>query len=93
MLIEFLIEFIGELFIEGTLEAGTSKRVPMPLRVILLILFFGLYVGLVGLITICGISNAKDGNLFGAVVLFAIAAFIAVMVIVWFIKTYKEKYR
>lgn len=91
MLIEFLTEFIGSLLIEGSLEAGTSKRVPMPLRILLLVLFFGFYIGLIGIITVCGINNAKNGNIFAAAVLFAIAVFIALMVIVWFIKTCKEK--
>lgn len=86
-----IMEFIASLILEGTLEAGKSKKVPMPLRVLLLILFFGIYIALVGIITVCSISNAKDGNIFAAAVLFAIAVFIATMVIVWFVKTCKEK--
>lgn len=87
-----LIEFIMSLILEGTLEAGTSRKVPLPLRILLLLVFFSFYAALIGVIIMVGANCLKGGKIFGAVVMFAIAAIIALMVIVWFIRTYKSKH-
>lgn len=43
-----IMEFIASLILEGTLEAGTSKKVPLPLRILLLLVFFAFYCALIG---------------------------------------------
>lgn len=88
-----IMEFIVSLILEGTLEAGTSKKVPMPLKILLLIVFFAIYAALIGIIIMLGINGIKDGKIFGAIVMFAMAALIAVMSVAAFIKTYKSKCR
>ena len=88
-----IIEFIISLILEGSLEAGTSKKVPMPLRILLLIIFFAIYAALIGIIIMLGVNGIKDGRIFRAIVMFAIAALIAVMSVAAFIKTYKSKRR
>ncbi len=87
-----IMEFIVNLILEGTLEAGTSKKVPMPLRILLLIIFFAIYAALIGVIIMLGVNGIKDGKIFGAIVMFAVAALIAVMSVAAFIKTYKSKH-
>lgn len=87
-----IMEFIVNLILEGTLEAGTSKKVPMPLRILLLIIFFAIYAALIGIIIMLGVNGIKDGKIFGAIVMFAVAALIAVMSVAAFIKTYKSKH-
>lgn len=87
-----IMEFIVNLILEGTLEAGTSKKVPMPLRILLLIIFFAIYAALIGIIIMIGVNGIKDGKIFGAIVMFAVAALIAVMSVAAFIKTYKSKH-
>jgi hypothetical protein len=88
-----IMEFIVSLILEGTLEAGTSKKVPIPLKILLLIIFFAIYAALIGIIIMLGINGIKDGKIFGAIVMFAMAALIAVMSVAAFIKTYKSKCR
>lgn len=88
-----IMEFIVSLILEGTLEAGTSKKVPIPLRILLLIIFFAIYAALIGIIIMLGINGIKDGKIFGAIVMFAMAALIAAMSVAAFIKTYKSKCR
>ncbi len=87
-----IMEFIVNLILEGTLEAGTSKKVPMPIRILLLIIFFAIYAALIGIIVMLGVNGIKDGKIFGAIVMFAVAALIAVMSVAAFIKTYKSKH-
>ncbi len=87
-----IMEFIVSLILEGTLEAGTSKKVPLPLRILLLLVFFAFYCALIGVFIMIGASALKDGRIVGAIVMFAISAIIALMVIVWFIRTCKSKH-
>lgn len=88
-----IMEFIISLILEGSLEAGISKKVPMPLRILLLIIFFAIYAALIGIIIMLGVNGIKEGKIFGAIVMFAIAALVAVMSVAAFIKTYKSKRR
>ncbi len=87
-----IMEFIVSLILEGTLEAGTSKKVTLPLRILLLLVFFAFYGALIGVFIMIGASALKDGRIFEAIVMFAISAIIALMVIVWFIRTCKSKH-
>lgn len=88
-----LMEFIVSLILEGTLEAGTSKKVPLPLRIFLLLVFFSFSAAIIGVIIMLGVKGINDGRIFRAIVMFVIAALIAVMSVAAFIKTYKSKRR
>ncbi|MBR3970102.1 MAG: hypothetical protein IKJ87_03390 [Ruminococcus sp.] len=87
-----LIEFIMSLILEGTLEAGTSRKVPLLLRIFLLLVFFSFYAAIIGVFIMLGVNSLKNGRIFGASAMFVIAAIIALMVIVWFIRTCKSKH-
>ena len=76
------------LILEGTLEAGTSKKVPLPLRILLLLVFFLFYAALIGIFIMIGVNALKDGRNSGAIAVFVIAAIIAVLTVASFIKTY-----
>ena len=71
---EILFEALLELLLEGTMEAGTNKRVPKPIRyfiLALLALFFGgLFI--VGLLI--GISQLKESVLSGVVIIVVVLA-------------------
>lgn len=46
-MVEFIIEFIAELFMEGAEEAAVSKRVPKWLRIVLFILLTLFYAAFI----------------------------------------------
>ena len=88
---EFVIEFILELIIEGTIEIGTSRKVALPIRIMALLLFLAIYGVVLGAIAMVGIGIWQDGNMPLAIFVFGIDAFIAIVVVYWIVKQYKEK--
>lgn len=69
---DFFIELIGEVFIEGLFELATNKKVPKIIRYPLLTLFILLYLALVGLLILLGIRLYFDSKL-ASFVLFGLA--------------------
>lgn len=57
---DFLLELVFEIILEGAIEAASDTKVPMPIRILLATVLLGLYLGLVVLIVYIGISN-KNG--------------------------------
>lgn len=91
---DFIIEFIGEIVIEviveGSLELGTSKKVPMPLRILAAILLLAFYFGIIAILLFVALAAMKTNPplawLFIVLaVLFAIGAAYAV------VKKWREK--
>lgn len=69
---EFLLELLFEIILEGTLELGTSRRVPVVVRILALLLILALFGGVTILIVIAGIHVLKQGDtLVGALLLAA----------------------
>ena len=66
---EFVFELFYDLIFEGTLDLtlkiGTSKKVPMFFRILALIVFLVLYVGLVALLSVYGVDALRGNDLFG----------------------------
>lgn len=54
---EIIADFLFELIIEGSLDAFSVKRVPLPLRIIAAIILTGVYGGLTGIFIYCGIRH------------------------------------
>ena len=79
---DFIIELVLTIILEGTMEAVGEKRLPMYVRVIAALLLFVLYFGLGGLLMYEGIKN-RNGLIIG----------IAVFVLVIFACAVVSKYR
>jgi len=86
---DFLIELIGEIFIEGLFELATNKKVPKIIRYPLLTLFILLYLALVGLLILLGIRLYFDSKL-ASFVLFGLAIGLLIITIVSIRKKMKE---
>lgn len=52
-----LFEILLEIFVEGTLEGIQSKKIPLPVRVLLGLIFGGLALGLSGVALCRGITQ------------------------------------
>lgn len=66
---EFVFGLFYDLFFEGTLDIalkiGTSKKVPMFFRILALIVFLVLYVGIIALLSVYGVNALHTNDLFG----------------------------
>ena len=91
---EFIIELIGELLfeiiLEGTIELGTSKKVPLPVRILLLLLFVALFGFIIGAIALIGITAWKDGNTLLSILMLAIDVLIVTLMVFAIAKKYRE---
>ncbi len=96
-LLEGLFEVLLEIIIDGALDAASSRRVPLPLRILAAVIVVGVFGGIVFLMIFGGIRCLSDDELTNgvvlAVILFAFAAFIAGAIIWKFIKAYKSRTR
>lgn len=87
---ELIFELFLEIVIEGCLEIGTSRRVPMPLRILALLLFLGVFGGLIVLFVIIGLGAMEDNPAVGWLMII-IAVLLAVVVGYAVRKKAKEK--
>lgn len=71
---EFLFELIFEIIVEGSLELGTYRKVPMAIRVIAMLLFLAVYGGISVVIFVCGYIALQEKNILGGI-LFIVAGF------------------
>ncbi len=87
---DLLFEFIIDLVIEGSIEASKSKRIPKPIRYILLIfliLFFSLIIFIIEFI---GLSTLNE-NKIGGIIIMIFGLLFLILCIYRFKKTYLEK--
>lgn len=90
---EFAIELILEIVIEGTIELGISKKVPLPIRIIALLIFLAIYGTIIGVFAMVGIGIWQDGNTPLSLMIFGITIFIALLVVYWIVKQYRKNYK
>ena len=90
---EFVLELIFEIIIEGTIEIGTSKKVPLPIRIIALLIFLLIYGAILGVIAMVGIGVWQDGNTSLSFMVFGLDVLIALLVVCWIVKQYKKNYK
>lgn len=70
---EFLFEFLFELIIEGSIELGTSRRVPMVVRVLAILVFLAVYAGIIVAFILIGCSAMQEGSTAAGVLCLAVA--------------------
>lgn len=83
---DLLIEFIGEILTEGSIELIKSKNVPLFIRIMLLLIFSSGYLAFVGLIFFAAIKNQA----LGFIILSLIGVLLLILYIVWIYKLIKD---
>lgn len=88
---EFILELIFEIVVEGCLEVWSEKKVPMPLRILSALIFLAIYLGFAGLLIYIGYDAMINKN-WGAAILFFVVGF-GVLIGVFYMmrKKFKEK--
>ena len=89
----FLFELILELIIIGPFDGATSKKVPMPVRIISAVIFFLIFGGVIGLIAYLGISALIDKRIIAGIIMLFISVLILAMLCYGFRKEYIKKRR
>lgn len=87
---EYLIEFILELVLEGGLEVTKSNKVPKPIRYIILGIIALLFIAVIGLIYLTAFLILKE-SIIGFILIFLLATFMLISAIIKFKKEYLKK--
>lgn len=78
---DFLIELIGEIFIEGLFELATNKKVPVVIRYPILSLFILLYLAVILLLIYLGIKSYTNNKL-ASMILWTLAIVLIIITII-----------
>lgn len=84
---EFLIEFVIDLILEGSIEASKSKKTPKVIRYILLLFIIAFFLGVIGIALFVGLKIAEKNFLAGIFILL-IGVFMLIASIIKFKKVY-----
>lgn len=87
---DFIIEILFEIIIEGSMELGSSKKVPLPLRILAAILILVIYLGMGGWFIYTAYTEVT-GTI--QIVLYAVGFFIFLGGIYMIYKMIKRKQR
>lgn len=85
---ELLFEIIFEIVIEGAFETATSesRRVPIPLRILCVLIVIAVFGGVLALMIFCGTVLWKDGEFLLSALMYVLTAGIAGVLIWRFVK-------
>ena len=87
---EYLIEFILELVLEGGLEVTKSEKVPKPIRYIILGIIALIFIAIVGIIYLTAFLILKQ-SIIGFILIFLLATFMLISIIIKLKKEYLKK--
>jgi len=87
---EYLIEFILELALEGGLEATKSDKVPKPIRYIILGIIVLFFITVIGVIYLTAFLILKQ-SILGFILFFLLASFMLISTIIKLKKEYLKK--
>lgn len=73
---EILFEFLFQIILEGSIELGSEKTVPKPLRILAAFIVFTVFFGMGGVFVYTGYNAALANDRGAAIVLFVVGAFL-----------------
>lgn len=89
---EFLIELVLDLFLEGSIEASKSKKTPKVIRWLLLLFIVVFFLGVIGIMLFVGLSIIEE-NILAGIFILLIGIFMLIASILKFKKVYLTKKR
>ena len=87
---EEILEFVFEIILEGSIELSTSRKVPMPLRVLAVFVLILVYGGLIALVAMIMQECWQEENMTAFWAVAIIGAGILLMIACAVRKKYKE---
>ena len=72
---DFLFELLFDIIVEGSIELGSEKMVPMPLRILAALIVLAIFFGMGGLFVYMGYDAMLKGDKGAGIALFAVGVF------------------
>ncbi len=88
---EFFLEVLFDLILEGSIEIGTSRKVPLVLRILALTLLVVIYGAFVMFLAVVAVTMWKDGSIVGSILVICIDVLFTCMVVLAIRKKYRER--
>lgn len=90
---DILFEFLLEIVVDGAFEVASSgsRRVPLPLRILCLLIVVAVFGGVLALMIFCGTVLWKDGEFLLSALMYVLTAGIAGVLIWRFVKTSRRR--
>lgn len=88
---DFIMELLVEIVLEGTIALGSEKKVPMPLRILCLIVEWTIFFGLGGLFIYMGYDAFLQNDTVAAVVLLPVGSLMIIGGIFIAFKMFRKK--
>ena len=88
---EFIIDFLFEVIVEGATELCKSKRVPMPIRILAMLVCFCIFGIIAGVVYTSGYTFLSEGNNAVAITFFVIGSFLVIAFFYIIYKQFKER--
>ncbi|MGN0601125.1 MAG: hypothetical protein ACI4I7_00285 [Oscillospiraceae bacterium] len=91
---DLLFEIIFGIVFEGISEASTSKKVPVPIRIMTTVLTAVVFLSVIAIIAFMGIVYFKDNNFLGILLLLFDIVLVALLIrkIMKYMKKSREEY-
>lgn len=77
-MLEFIMDFVFDIILEGSAIVMSEKKVPMPIRVIAFCFVVILYLGISGICFLASIDFWMDNGIVASIVFFAVGLFILI---------------
>ena len=89
---EFLLELLFDIVVEGSIELGSEKKVPMPIRILALLVIWTIFFGMGGLLIYGGYEAIIENDTVASVALFfAVGSFLIIGGIYIAYKMFRKK--
>ncbi len=90
-MLELLLELLFDLIVEGSIELGSEKTIPMPLRILAAIIVLAVFFGMGGLFAYMGYEATLGDDKGAAIMFFAVGVFIVFGGIFSIFKMFRKK--
>ena len=88
---EFILELLFDIIVEGSIELGSEKKVPMPLRIIALLVVWIIFFGMGGICIYESYEEYLAGAMIGAWIALGVGVFLIIGGIFIAYKMFKKK--
>jgi len=88
---EFILELLFDIIVEGSIELGSEKKVPMPLRILALLVVWIIFFGMGGIVIYEGYEAYLAGAMPGAWLAFGFGSFMIIGGIFIAYKMFRKK--
>lgn len=88
---ELFVEFLCEIVLEGVIAIGSEKKVPMPLRILCLLVEWTIFFGLGGLFIYMGYESKLENDTVAAFMLLGVGLLMIIGGIYIAVKMFRKK--